>query len=353
MTDATLTDLRRASLADVRELHLRSGSRDLCADEGALHDRMQASWAGLDDAAWHVPGAAPSDAGGPDWSLAEHVGHIVAWQEVAAAYTATAIETGRWPADTDFDDDDFDRFNERHRAPWTTMPRDAILARFERSRRDLLAVVRRLTDDEIRRDEPWGWVFMALHGHYLDHLGIFEAWDEVLRIRQNDGDPFMDDPRPLDHAGLVAQDAVVAADFDRLVRGIPPDRWDAEELTPGWTLRDHVAHLGDWAEEGVRAIDVFERRGHWPSDPEEGLDAWNERMVARTRGSSAGETLTRHDALRADLLQAVSTLSVEDLRSADGWAWTYDCLHGHARKHLALIGPWCVAQTWPRTESIG
>ena len=330
MTDATQTDLRRASLADVRELHLRSASRDLWADEAALYDRMGASWAGLDDAAWHVPGAAPSDAGGPDWSLAEHVGHIVAWQEVAATYTATAIQTGRWPADTDFNDGDFDRFNERHRDPWTTMPRD-----------------------EIRGDEPWGWIFMALHGHYLDHLGIVEAWDTTLRIRQNDGDPFVADPRPADYAGLVAQDAVVEADFTRLVRGIAPDRWEAEELTPGWTLRDHVAHLGDWAEEGVRAIEVFGRRGHWPADPEEGLDAWNERMVVRTRGSSASETLARYDALRADLLRAVATLAVEDLRSADGWAWTYDCLHGHARKHLALIGPWCVAQTWPNAEAIG
>ena len=188
---------------------------------------------------------------------------------------------------------------------------------------------------------------MALHGHYLDHLGIVEAWGETLRVRQNDGDPFLDDPRPADFAGFVAQDAVVAADFDRLVRSIPADRWDTDRLTPRWTLRDHVAHLGDWAEAGVDAIDVFRRRGHWPADPEEGIDAWNERMVARTRGSSRDETLARYDALRAAMLLAIAGLSVDDLRSADGWSWSYDCLHGHARKHLALIGPWCVAQAWP------
>ncbi len=347
MIDATATDLRRAPLADVRAISLRSSSRDLWDDEAALYDRMRASWAGLDDAAWHVPGAAPSDAGGPDWSLAEHVGHIVLWQELATGYTTVAAETGRWPADTDFDDGDFDRFNERHRVPWTTMSRDAILARFTTSRAALIAAVGRLTDAEIRGDAAWGWVFMTLHGHYLDHLGIVAAWDDALRIRQNDGDPFIEDPRPADHAGLIAQDAAVVADFDRLIRPIAADRWDAQELTPRWTLRDHVAHLGDWAEEGIRAIDVFVRRGDWPSDPEEGLDAWNERMVVRTRGSSKAETLARYDALRTDLLTAIATLSVDDLRSADGWAWTYDCLHGHARKHLALVGPWCAAQTWP------
>ena len=84
-------DLRRAPLAALRDVDLRAPERDLWADEAALWDRLVASWAGLDDAAWHLPGAAPSDAGGPDWSLAEHVGHIAAWQELAIDYTATAI----------------------------------------------------------------------------------------------------------------------------------------------------------------------------------------------------------------------------------------------------------------------
>jgi Mycothiol maleylpyruvate isomerase N-terminal domain. len=341
------TELRRAPLADVRALDLRSPDRDLWSDEAALYDRLDASWAGLDDAAWHVPGAAPSDAGGPDWSLAEHVGHVVMWQEEAGVYTAHGVATGQWPSFEDFDGGDLDRFNERNRAPWTTMPRDGILARLDASRRDLLAQVRRLTDDQVRGDEPWVWVYMTLHGHYLDHLGIVEAWADTLQVRQVDGDPFVPDPRPADHAGFVAQDAEVEADVDRLIRTVPAERWDAEALTPGWTLRDHVAHLADWAEEGVRVLDVFKRRGHWPSDPEEGLDAWNERMVARTRGSSAAETLARYDATHAALLTAIATLSVADLRSPDGWSWTYDCLHGHARKHLAMVGPWCAAQAWP------
>jgi hypothetical protein len=344
------TDLRRVPLADVRSLDLRSADRDLWADEAALYDRLLASWAGLDAAAWHLPGAAPSDAGGPDWSLAEHVGHIVAWQEVGKAYTAHAAETGQWPSDRDFDDGDFDRFNERNRAPWTTMARDGILARFDLSRRELIAQVRHLADDRIRGDEPWGWVYMTLHGHYLDHLGIVETWCDSLRVRQNDGDPFVEDPRPADHAAFLAADDASQADFDRLIRTIPADRWDAEAITPGWTLRDHVAHLADWVEEGVPAVDVFRRRGHWPADPVEGIDAWNERMVARTRGSSAAETLARYDASRAAMRAALLTLSVDDLRSPDGWSWTYDFLYGHVRKHIALVGPWCAAQAWPKTQ---
>ncbi len=347
MTGAVATDLRRAPLSSLRTLHFRSRSRDLWTDEAAMYDRLLATWAGLDDASWHMPGAAPSDSGGPDWSLAEHVGHIAEWLELAAAYTARAATTGAWPADSDYEGGDFDRWNEAHRAPWTTMVRDDILERLDRARTAMLAEVRQLPDDRIRADEPWGWVYMTLHGHYLDHLGIIEAWANALRVRQADGDPFVDDPRATDHADFVARDAAIAADFTRLIRSVPHDRWEAEALTPGWTLRDHVHHLGDWAEEGLRAMEVFERRGHWLADPEEGIDAWNERMVELGRGRSVAATLDRYDRSRAALLAAVASLTIDDLRSPDGWSWAYDCLYGHTRKHLAMLGPWCAAQAWP------
>ena len=107
--DAGPVDLRRASLALLRGIDLRATSRDFWADERALWDRFTACWAGLDDAAWRLPGAAPSDAGGPDWSLLDHVAHVAHWQELAVEYVTEAGATGRWPSDEDYDGGDFDR----------------------------------------------------------------------------------------------------------------------------------------------------------------------------------------------------------------------------------------------------
>jgi hypothetical protein len=345
-----LADLRRAPLADVRAVGMRAPERDLWADEAALWDRFEAAWAGLDDAAWHVPGAAPSDAGGPDWSLAEHVGHVTDWQELAIDYTARAIETGEWPGGEDFDNGDFDRFNEGRREPWASMSRDAILARLSAARPRLLALAQRLPAGEFRGDAGWGWIHMTLGGHYLDHLAVIEPWADALRRRQTDGDPFVADARPANHAGFVAQDAAIARDFDRLVRPVAAKLWTTTELTPGWTLRDHIAHLADWLEEGSRALEIHERTGEWLADPEEGVDAWNDRMVARSRRASPAEVLARYDAARRQFHDRVARLSTEDLRSADGWSWAFDCLHGHDRKHLAMIGPWCAALGWPAGE---
>lgn len=344
----TLTlDLRRDALSDVRGRDLRVAERDLWADEGALWDRMIATWAGLDDAAWHLPGAAPSDAGGPDWSLADHVGHIAAWQELAIEYTERAIGTGRWPSDVDYDGGDFDRFNEGLRASWSTLPRDDILHRLAASREGLLAVAHRLGVKVIRGHDAWGWVYMTLHGHYLDHLSVMEPWTARLRGRQVDGDPFVEDPRSSDADDFHREAAHHERDLDALLTTVPVDRWDTDTPTPGWTLRDHIGHLADWAAEGVRAIEIFGRRGHWLADPDEGIEAWNQRMVEESRGEAATETLARYREASAALHDAVDTLTDEDLRSPDGWSWTYDCLHGHLRKHLAMLGPWAATSGWP------
>ena len=339
---APIVDLRHASLADARALDLRAPVRDLWSDEAAIWDRMVRSWAGLDEAAWHLPGAAKSDAGGPDWSLAEHVGHLADWQELAIDYVGNAIQTGIWPSDDDYDGGDFDQFNERRRAPWTTMPSTSIVARLSAARPRLLDAARRLPPETIRGDAAWGWVYMTLHGHYLDHLAVIEPWADALLVRQVDGDPFVADPRAADHDGFLGAASEADSAFDALVRRLPLDRWDSGEVTPGWTLRDHVGHLADWMDEGARAIAVHASGSGWLADPE-GIDAWNERHVAASRGESAQAVLERYDAAHAAMSEAVGSMTIEDLRSPDGWSWAYDCHHGHIRKHLAMVGRWCVA----------
>ena len=109
-------DLRRSPLADVQSVDFRSPARDFWADEAAVWDRFSAVWAGLDDPAWQLPGAAPSDAGGPDWSFLDHVAHVVDWLEIGVEYVDRAMATGRWPTDEDYEGGDFDTFNESRRA---------------------------------------------------------------------------------------------------------------------------------------------------------------------------------------------------------------------------------------------
>ena len=183
MTAVEAVDLRKAPLARIRSRELRAPDRDLWADETAIWERLTATWTGLDEAAWHLPGAAPSDAGGPDWSLAEHVGHIADWLELAIDYTERAIATGVWPSDDDYDDGNFDTYNERRREPWASMPSDEIVRRLEGARQRMLPIAHRVTAETIREEPAWSWVYPAIHGHYLDHLPVIEPWTDELRRR--------------------------------------------------------------------------------------------------------------------------------------------------------------------------
>ena len=327
-------------------MDLRAPERDFWADEAALWDRLTATWAGLDDAAWHLPGAAPSDAGGPDWSLAEHVGHLAAWQELADRLHRDARSTtGRWPTDDDYDGGDFDTFNERLREPWASMPRDAILDAPRRvARPPSCRVAHRLSPAEIRADAPWGWVYMTLHGHYLDHLAVIEPWTDALRGRQIDGDPFVDDPRAADHADVPRPGRPRSRRTSRrILAADPAERRDGVEVTPGWTVarpRRPPGRLGRGGRPGDRRLPTARRSGspirRRASTP--GTSGWSRASRGET---PATRRSTDTERARAALLDAVDTLTVDELRSPDGWSWAYDCLHGHVRKHLAMLGPWC------------
>jgi len=337
--------LRSAPLGRLRAIDFRLPERDFWTDEAALWGRFTASWAGIDDAAWSLPGAAPSDAGGPDWSLLDHVGHVADWQELALDYVARAAAGGPWPSDADFEGGDFDRFNEGHRAPWARLAPAEVRRRLDAGHARLVALVHTLALDAIRSDEAWGWVHMVLHGHTLDHLGVIEPWEDALRERQADGDPLGPDPRigtgdeAVDAAAFRAAGAALFAQLDELLGSIPAAAWTAGEVTDGWNVRDHVAHLADWFDEGLRVVAAYLETGTWADDPPEGIDAWNARAVALSANASRDAVLGRYREGRTRLQALVETLPQAVVRDPLGWDWVYDCLHGHARKHMARLGP--------------
>jgi hypothetical protein len=346
-------DLRRASLADLLALDFRSQTRDFWADESAVWDRLVVSWAGLDDAAWRLPGAAKSDAGGPDWSLLEHVGHIVDWLEIARDYVERALATDEWPADDDFEGGDFDRFNESRRERYAPIAPADLRRRLAVAREALLPVARRLDGRTIRSDAAWGWVYNVFHGHDIDHLRVIEPWAESLRARQVQNDPFGDPPQP--HASNLAaakaafwtDEAVVTDLFRETVLALPDVAWTAAEVTPGWTIADHVGHLGAWCDEAAAAIEAHRPGKPWRPLPPEGVDAWNAADVARRRGTPPSELRAAFEAGHARLVATVRTMPDEDWLDPEGFGWAYEDLHGHVRAHLAMVAPFAARVGWP------
>jgi mycothiol maleylpyruvate isomerase-like protein/DinB family protein len=352
-------DLRRAPLAALRAIDFRSSARDYWLDEAALHDRLIASWAGLDDAAWRLPGAAPSDAGGPDWSLLDHVGHLVDWWELAAVYIQGVIDGGPWPSDDDYDGGDFDTFNEGRRVRFADVPPAELRARVSTAHARALEVARRLPAATIRSDAAWGWVHQVLHGHAIDHLTLIEPWADQLRSRQIGNDPFGPDPQPtrrtLDAARrrFWAEDAAIEAAFRELLHAVPETAWTTVPPGADWSLADHVAHIGGWFQSGARAIEGHTAGGSWAEMPAEGLDAYNERQVRAARGTPVDDLREQFDAGLARLRRAVGAMRDDEWLDPEGFSWAYEDLHGHVRAHHAMIGPWAARTSWPAAAAPG
>ena len=346
-------DLRRAALGELYALDFRSERRDFWADEAAMWDRLVASWAGLDDAAWRLPGAAPSDAGGPDWSLQDHVGHLVDWLELAADYTRQALAGGEWPSDDDYDGGDFDRWNEGRRERFASVSPGDLRRRLAGARETYLPIARPLDLAVIRSDAAWGWVYNVLHGHDLDHLRVIEPWADSLRARQAQNDPFGVEPQPLpsDLAGgkaaFWADEAAVTDVFRETVLSLPDGPWTAIDVTPGWTLADHVGHLAAWFDETASVIAAHRPGGPWPLLPPEGIDAWNAAEVARRRGTPPRQLRDEFEASRGRLVAAVEAMSDKEWLDPEAFGWAYEDLHGHVRAHLAMVGPYAARTGWP------
>ena len=353
-------DLRRAALSDLRAIDFRSPNRDYWTDEAAVHDRLVAVWAGLDDAAWRLPGAAPSDAGGPDWSLLDHVAHIVDWWELAAGYMADVAAGAAWPTDDDYyEGGDFNAFNELRRPLFSHVAPADLRARAAEAHERAVAVAMTLPLATIRSDAAWGWVHQVLHGHAIDHLTVLEPWADALRNRQKSNDPFGPDPQPTRSAltdgidRFWATAGPIMADYDRLMRTTPDEAWAAE--TDGdWTFADHAAHLAGWFVVGAQALEAHRVGGSWAAMPPEGLDAFNDRQVRAARGTAPADLRTAFASGAIRLEAAIRAMTDDEWLDPEGFSWAYEDLHGHVRAHHAMVGPWAARLGWPApAESTG
>jgi hypothetical protein len=353
VVEITPLDLRREPLPDVQSVDFRSPEREFWTDEAAVWDRFAAVWAGLDDAAWRLPGAAPSDAGGPDWSFLDHVAHVVDWLEIGVDYVDVAIATGRWPTDEEYEGGDFDTFNEGRREAGARRSPAELRAAAVHGRDLLLARVRTLPLATIRSDAAWGWVYNVLHGHAIDHLRVLEPWADRLRARQIENDPLGPDPIPRPGAlsagiGRFWAEAVSIFNLcDETIAAVPLDAWTTPGVTEGWSLADHVGHLAAWFERAAEALVEHRRGGPWAEVSTPGVDAWNAVQVAVRRGQSREELLTAYVAGRARLEGAIRSMSDAEWLDPEGFSWAYEDLHGHVRAHLAMIAPWAARLGWP------
>jgi hypothetical protein len=119
-----------------------------------------------------------------------------------------------------------------------------------------------------------------------------------------------------------------------------------------WSIKDVLAHIAAWEEEGARRLELIAREGghriHFYNDARE-VDRFNARVVSATRRTTLSVLLRRLVRARRRLTVSLKRLPARSLRDPShefpvvDWlpefAWT------HEQSHLQEIRAWWQAQT--------
>lgn len=124
----------------------------------------------------------------------------------------------------------------------------------------------------------------------------------------------MDAPTALD--GLLLDLTAEQQALDAVVAGLPDEQWDAPTPSPGWAVRDQIAHLTYFDGTAALAIRDPEAFGATLQDllPRlgQGPEALDEHTLGWARSLAPADLLARWRDGRADLAEAASGLAEDD-----------------------------------------
>ena len=338
----------------------RAGPR-LLGGRGRALGPVRRVWAGLDDAAWRLPGRRAVGRRRPGLVARSITSPTSSTgRRSPIDYIGGRSQTGRWPTDDDYDGGDFDTFNERRRervARRSRRPSSA--AGSAPPARRCCRSLGRLDLATIRSDAAWGWVYNVLHGHDLDHLRVIEPWADALRARQVRERPVRrpirsrsrrTSPRP---GRVLGRRGAVTALFRRdRARRCPTRPGRAPRSTPAGRSPTTSATSPAGSTRRPASSTSTDRAGRGGRLPAEG-DRRLERAPTSLRraGHAAGDAPRRlRRGPRPAHRGVVAAMPDDDWLDPEGFSWAYEDLHGHVRAHLAMIAPYAARAGWPMPD---
>lgn len=128
------------------------------------------------------------------------------------------------------------------------------------------------------------------------------------------------------------------AQLARALEGLGEEESARVGLTPKWSVRDALAHITAWEQEGARLLegltDGTARPGRYG---DEEVERFNEEAVAARRGRSLAELVAEADAAHASMLAAVGRLPEEVDENSPAYKVAYGFTVEHMRHHAAQI----------------
>lgn len=136
------------------------------------------------------------------------------------------------------------------------------------------------------------------------------------------------------------------------VQDIPEEALVRARQVDGGSVKDLLAHLAAWDEEGIRVLQAFalpgEARFSYTIAQENDFGAWNAEQTVRHKGLSLADVRREMDMARRDLIQVVDSLTEPVLNRAKRTPWqtnqsaygVLEDLVAHELEHTADLQSW-------------
>lgn len=109
----------------------------------------------------------------------------------------------------------------------------------------------------------------------------------------------------------ILSDLVAEQQFlDQSLQRIPIKHWDRPTPSPGWTVRDTISHLADFAELAADTLAGGNRIAEWRKASD--LDELRQRAITRGRGMRPQDVIEWWRGGRAHVVEPLSHMSVDD-----------------------------------------
>lgn len=138
-------------------------------------------------------------------------------------------------------------------------------------------------------------------------------------------------------AELVRREDAAWSELQELLGRLSQEEIELEGYYPGWSVKDLVAHYGDWMAE---AATMLERKRLGTSTKWDGdTDALNREWYEAWREADLRAVTAHLHAARARMLEEWGRLPADRV-DADAEEWFMDSSAGHNREHLPRLREW-------------
>jgi hypothetical protein len=238
-------------------------------------------------------------------SLHDLLAHVVVWWEEGEAIIRDTIEKRERPRRKY----DFDEFNAASLARFKDTPDSEFFSVYETRRKQMVALVSSLTDEQMKIRRVYGWLDAVSLGHLKEHsLGA---------------------PRFLALDMLQREWAGTAERFNKLTAEEQKSFLDKQGFS---RFRDLAAHIIAWREDGLQVIDAISKDPAY-KQPEMDMDAYNAQAVELFGRLSEDELWKKFELTRQSLIELVINLPEETYNHKDVQAWLRDDVFEHYFEH--------------------